>query len=203
MFSFIICFRFRHLEKAYPDQVREISTFFRYHVASIEMERMEMMTDGSLTSHYRHWLIQHFDAQIHQVNTSSVCDPLCILNCCHWRCFCCVWFHLSMFVYTCICVQNSSIFVCNFPGYGSHREEPESSWRKGKAHRQSHEKYCSGSQEETAPIQTFRQVDGELVPCQLTSSLSVCHRVWSSGTVGWYHHRASQEMVWQQTKQKV
>jgi len=63
----IFFFRFRQLEKNNPDQVRELSTLFRYHAASIEMERMEMMSQQNTTPHYRAWLSHHFDGQIHQV----------------------------------------------------------------------------------------------------------------------------------------
>ncbi|XP_067681325.1 uncharacterized protein [Haliotis asinina] len=59
--------RFRLLEKSSGDQVRELSTLFRFHVSSIEMRRMEVMADTSVTSHYRDWLNHHFDRQIHQV----------------------------------------------------------------------------------------------------------------------------------------
>lgn len=69
--SIIYLFRFRHLEKSFPDQVRELSTFFRFHAASIEMERMNLMTDTQMTAHYKDWLCRHFDVQIHQVNIHS------------------------------------------------------------------------------------------------------------------------------------
>ncbi|XP_071079254.1 uncharacterized protein [Haliotis cracherodii] len=59
--------RFHHLERFYADQVRELSTLFRFHASSIEMKRMEVMADTSLTCHYRDWLSRHFDTQIHQV----------------------------------------------------------------------------------------------------------------------------------------
>ncbi|XP_046575191.1 uncharacterized protein LOC124283204 [Haliotis rubra] len=59
--------RFRLLEKSNADQVRELSTLFRFHASSIEMRRMDVMADTSLTSHYRDWLSHHFDRQIHQV----------------------------------------------------------------------------------------------------------------------------------------
>ncbi|XP_048259422.1 uncharacterized protein LOC125384410 [Haliotis rufescens] len=59
--------RFHHLERFYADQVRELSTLFRFHASSIEMRRMEVMADTSLTCHYRDWLSHHFDTQIHQV----------------------------------------------------------------------------------------------------------------------------------------
>ncbi|XP_046555152.1 homeobox protein ceh-20-like [Haliotis rubra] len=54
-------------EKSNADQVRELSTLFRFHASSIEMRRMDVMADTSLTSHYRDWLSHHFDRQIHQV----------------------------------------------------------------------------------------------------------------------------------------
>lgn len=64
--------RFRHLGKQFPDQVRELFTFFRFHAATIEMERMNVMADVQLSSQYKEWLSEHFDAQVHQVSSVTI-----------------------------------------------------------------------------------------------------------------------------------
>ena len=200
MFMIIVVmpFRFRHLEKMFPDQVRELSTLFRFHAASIEMERMNIMADVHLSSQYKEWLCQHFDSQLHQVCSYVYTIPNSSLQSFGYT----IWYILFSKDLNCFnYVYNSHSFLLT--GCGPNREESLSAGGKREGNHQAVSLLCSWCETATTLVKTCSPVDGKLVSFQLTSSISNCHRLWSTCPLRFHQHWSSQEMVWQQTQQAV
>lgn len=69
---------FNNLQTTYPDFIQQLSCFFRYHAASIEMERMNAI--GCCTSQsMKDYMNHHFDAQILKI-MDRVEQSLCNLS---------------------------------------------------------------------------------------------------------------------------
>ncbi|CAC5395096.1 unnamed protein product [Mytilus coruscus] len=59
--------RFNSLQGSFPDDIKQLSNFYRYQAAIVETERFRHVQPNNYPDHYKKSLNNHYDSQLHQI----------------------------------------------------------------------------------------------------------------------------------------